>query len=139
MRSHGRDCPDRKVNEVLRVSGPFEEFLRRKVAVLEEHCAAVGRGVSQIEMTAGCKPLIRDTELEARRAWEALMAHNRTPMSTVENDETFWIGTPEQVAERMVGARELGFHTFIAEMPAPYDDETLVRLIGEVKPMVESG
>jgi hypothetical protein len=32
--------------------------------------------------------------------------------------------------------KRLGFHTVIAEMAAPYDDETLERLIGEVKPMV---
>jgi alkanesulfonate monooxygenase SsuD/methylene tetrahydromethanopterin reductase-like flavin-dependent oxidoreductase (luciferase family) len=113
------------------------EFLRRKVAILAEHCAKVGRDMSQIELTEGCKPVIRDTEAEARRAWEALMAHNRTPMSWVDDDDTFWIGTADQIAERMVGARALGFHTFIAEMPAPYDDETLERLIGEVKPLVE--
>ncbi|HEY8170230.1 MAG TPA: LLM class flavin-dependent oxidoreductase, partial [Candidatus Limnocylindria bacterium] len=113
------------------------EFLRHKLAVLGEHCAAVGRDMSEIELTAGCKPLIRDTEAEARRAWEAQMAHNRTPMSSVEDDDTFWVGTPDQVAERIVEARALGFHTFIGEMPAPYDDETLARWIGEVKPMVE--
>jgi alkanesulfonate monooxygenase SsuD/methylene tetrahydromethanopterin reductase-like flavin-dependent oxidoreductase (luciferase family) len=113
------------------------EFLRHKVAVLGEHCAAVGRDMSEIKLTAGCKPLIRDTEAEARRAWESQMAHNRTPMSSVEDDDTFWVGTPDQVAERMVEARALGFHTFIGEMPAPYDDETLARWIGEVKPMVE--
>ena len=36
-------------------------------------------------------------------------------------------------------ARELGFNTAIAEIPAPYDDETLVRFIGEVKPLVDRG
>ena len=35
--------------------------------------------------------------------------------------------------------KALGFHTFIAEMPAPYDGETLERWIGEVKPMVDAG
>ncbi len=35
--------------------------------------------------------------------------------------------------------RDLGFHTFIAELPAPYDPETIDRWIGEVKPMVEAG
>jgi alkanesulfonate monooxygenase SsuD/methylene tetrahydromethanopterin reductase-like flavin-dependent oxidoreductase (luciferase family) len=65
------------------------------------------------------------------------MAHNRTPMSDVEDDDTFWVGTPEQVAEEMRARAELGFHTFIAEMAAPYDVETLERWIGEVKPMVE--
>ena len=67
------------------------------------------------------------------------MAHNRTPMSDVEADDTFWVGTPEQVAEQMIERREIGFSTFLAEMAAPYDDETLERWIGEVKPMVEAG
>jgi len=113
------------------------EFLRHKVSVLQEHCAAVGRDITEIELTVGCKPLIRDTEAEARRAWEAQMAHNRTPMSEVADDDTFWIGTPDQIVERMVEARALGFDTFIAEMPAPYDEETLGRWIGQVKPLVE--
>ena len=38
----------------------------------------------------------------------------------------------------IAGRSELGFHTFIAEMAAPYDDETLERWIGEVKPMVDA-
>ena len=65
------------------------------------------------------------------------MALNRTPMSDVDDDDSFWVGTVEQIAERMRASRELGFHTFIAEVPAPYDVETLERWIGEVKPMVE--
>ncbi|HJT64624.1 MAG TPA: LLM class flavin-dependent oxidoreductase [Candidatus Limnocylindria bacterium] len=114
------------------------EFLRRKVEVLREHCAAVGRDIAEIELTVGCKPVIRDTEAEARAAWEAQMAHNRTPMTEVADDDTFWIGTAGQIAERMIEARELGFDTFIAEMAAPYDHETLERWIGEVRPMVET-
>jgi alkanesulfonate monooxygenase SsuD/methylene tetrahydromethanopterin reductase-like flavin-dependent oxidoreductase (luciferase family) len=113
------------------------ETLRHKDSVLLEHCDAVGRDPSQIERTVGCKPIIRDTEAEARRVWVAQMEHNRTPMSNVENDETFWVGTPEQLAEMMVARRDIGFGTFIAEMAAPYDMETLERWIGEVKPMVD--
>jgi alkanesulfonate monooxygenase SsuD/methylene tetrahydromethanopterin reductase-like flavin-dependent oxidoreductase (luciferase family) len=114
------------------------EKLRHKVEVLRGHCEAVGRDIADIEMTAGCKPIIRDSESEARRAWEAQMEHNRTPMSSVEDDDTFWVGTPELVAERMVERRELGFTTFLAEMAAPFDDETLTRWIGEVKSMVDA-
>ena len=66
------------------------------------------------------------------------MAHNRTPMANVESDDTFWVGTPEQVAARMIERRDLGFTTFLAELAAPYDDETLFRWIGEVKPMVDA-
>ncbi len=114
------------------------EKLRHKIEVLRGHCEAVGRDMAEIELTCGCKPVIRDTEAEARRVWEAQMAHNRTPMSAVEGDSTFWIGTPDLVAQRMIERRELGFTTFLAEMAAPYDDETLDRWIGEVKPMVDA-
>src|SRR3990170_643155 len=113
------------------------EKLRHKDEVLRRHCDDVGRDESEILRTAGCKPIIRDTEAEARRLWEAQIEHNRTPMSDVLDDDTFWVGTPEQVAEKMIERRDIGFSTFLAEMAAPYDDETLARWIGEVKPMVE--
>jgi len=111
--------------------------LRHKVDVLRAHCEAVGRDFGEIELTCGCKPIIRDTEAEARRVWEAQMAHNRTPMSEVETDDTFWVGTPEQVAQHMIERKALGFHTFIAELAAPFDDETIERWIGEVKPLAD--
>ena len=114
------------------------DLLRHKDEVLRRHCQDVGRDETQIERTAGCKPVIRDTRDAARQAWEEQMALNRTPMRDVEDDDTFWVGTPEDVAERMHERREIGFHTFIAEIPAPYDRETLERWIGEVKPMVEA-
>jgi alkanesulfonate monooxygenase SsuD/methylene tetrahydromethanopterin reductase-like flavin-dependent oxidoreductase (luciferase family) len=113
------------------------DVLRHKVEVLHRHCADVGRDPAEIEMTVGCKPIIRDTEADARQVWEAQMAHNRTPMADVIDDNTFWVGTPEQVAEKMIARRALGFGTFIAELAAPFDDETITRWIGEVKPMVD--
>ncbi|HEX5039231.1 MAG TPA: LLM class flavin-dependent oxidoreductase [Candidatus Limnocylindria bacterium] len=114
------------------------EFLQRKVEVLHRHCDDVGRDPAEIEFSAGCKPIIRDTSEEAHRLWEAQMEHNRTPMADVANDSTFWVGTPDEVAQKMVERKALGFHTFIAELAAPYDDETLERWIGEVKPMVDA-
>ena len=56
----------------------------------------------------------------------------------MEGDLTFWTGTPEQIAETMIGYRRIGFHTFIVELPAPYDDETIETLMTVVKPMVEA-
>ncbi len=114
------------------------EKLRHKDAVLREHCEVVGRDSAEILRTVGCKPIIRDTEAEARRVWEAQMAHNRTPMADVIDDNTFWVGTPDQIAARMVACRDIGFATFLAELAAPYDTETLERWIGEVKPMVDA-
>ncbi len=113
------------------------EKLAHKVDVLRRHCDEVGRDIAEIELTCGCKPVIRSTEGEARRVWEAQMAHNRTPLSGVEHDDTFWVGTPEQVAQQMISRGALGFETFIAELAAPFDDETIERWIGEVKPMVD--
>lgn len=115
------------------------EFLAHKVEVLGRHCVDVGRDPAQIEFTVGCKPIIRDSEAEARRVWRSWMDLNQTPMAKVENDATFWPGTPEQIAERLLEVKPLGFNTAIAEIPAPYDDETLERFIGQVKPLVDRG
>ena len=113
------------------------EKLRHRISVLRVHCEAVGRDFGGIELTCGCKPIIRSTEAQARRVWQAQMEHNRTPMGDVENDSTFWVGTPEQVAQKMIERRELGFTTFIGELAAPFDDETIERWIAEVKPIVD--
>ena len=109
-----------------------------KLEVLKRHCDEIGRDIGEIELTIGCKPLIRDTAAEARRVWEAQMAHNRTPLANVEDDTTFWLGTPDDLARMMIERKRLGFTTFLAELPAPFDDETLERWIGEVKPMVDA-
>lgn len=115
------------------------EVMRHKVDVLRGHCEAVGRDIGEIEFTLGLKVCIRDSQAEAERVWREHMEHNRTPMSEVEDDDTFWNGTPEQLAERLAPYVELGFHTAISEMPAPYDVESLERFIGQVKPLVERG
>jgi alkanesulfonate monooxygenase SsuD/methylene tetrahydromethanopterin reductase-like flavin-dependent oxidoreductase (luciferase family) len=127
-----------KYADMWNAMGPLE-VVTRKVEVLKQHCEAVGRDPSEIEFTLGCKVTIRDSEAEAVKVWKAAMAHNRTPMANVENDATFWNGTPEQLAERLAPYVELGFSTAITENPAPYDTETLERFIGQVKPLVDRG
>jgi alkanesulfonate monooxygenase SsuD/methylene tetrahydromethanopterin reductase-like flavin-dependent oxidoreductase (luciferase family) len=115
--------------------GPLD-LMTHKLDVLREHCAAVGRDFAEIELTLGIKATIRDTEAEAIEVWKAAMAHNKTPLANVENDFTFWNGTAEQLADRLRPYVELGFRTVISEQPAPYDTETLERLIGEVVPLI---
>ena len=75
-------------------------------------------------------------EAEAVRVWHDAMNHNRTPMANVEDDDTFWNGTSEQLADRLRPYVQLGFRTVISEQPAPYDVETFERLIGEVAPLL---
>lgn len=98
----------------------------------------MGRDPAAIERTLGCKVTIRSTEAEAEKVRRAILEHNRTPMSRVEGDVSFWTGTAEQIAETMVSYRKVGFHTFIVELPAPYDRETIESLVNVVKPMVEA-
>jgi alkanesulfonate monooxygenase SsuD/methylene tetrahydromethanopterin reductase-like flavin-dependent oxidoreductase (luciferase family) len=118
-------------------TGGEPEKLAHKLEVLRGHCGAVGRDIAEIELTVGCKPLIRDSREEARRAWTEQMAHNRTSPDLSEDDAT-WVGTPADVAQAMRARTSLGFRTFIAELAAPYDAETMERWITEVRPMVDA-
>ena len=81
------------------------EIVTHKDEILRAHCADVGRDPAAIERTVGCKITIRSTEAEAERVRRAMLAHNRTPLAAVDGDVTFWTGTPEQIAETMVGYR----------------------------------
>jgi alkanesulfonate monooxygenase SsuD/methylene tetrahydromethanopterin reductase-like flavin-dependent oxidoreductase (luciferase family) len=112
--------------------------LARKDAILREHCEAVGRDDREIERTVGCKITIRSTDEEAQRALEGILRHNTLTPADIEGDHTFWTGSPERIAETMIAYRRVGFHTFLVECPAPYDAETLERLMSDVKPLVEA-
>ncbi len=117
--------------------GPLE-VMAHKVDVLKRHCDEVGRDVNEIEFTLGVKFTLRDSKEEADRVWRAAMEHNRTPMSEVEDDDTFWNGSPEEMADKLRPYVDLGFRTVISEQPAPYDVETLERFVGEVKPLIDA-
>lgn len=115
------------------------EVMAHKVEVLRGHCEAVGRDIGEIEFTLGVKLTIRDSKAEAEQVRWAAIEHNRTPRSEVEDDDTFWEGSPEEIADRLRPYVDLGFSTVISEQPAPYDIETLERFIGEVKPLIDAG
>jgi alkanesulfonate monooxygenase SsuD/methylene tetrahydromethanopterin reductase-like flavin-dependent oxidoreductase (luciferase family) len=118
--------------------GPLD-VMARKVDVLRGHCDAVGRDIGDIEFTLGVKFTIRDSEAEADRVWKSAMADNKTPLANVENDDTFWNGTPEQLAEKLAPYVELGFTTVFSEEPAPFSVETFERFIGAGKPRIDRG
>jgi alkanesulfonate monooxygenase SsuD/methylene tetrahydromethanopterin reductase-like flavin-dependent oxidoreductase (luciferase family) len=115
------------------------ERLAAKDAVLRDHCADVGRDPSAIERTVSAKLVIRDTEDEAHEVWSAQMARNRCPEEDWDDSTELWLGPPARIAHELLQRCEVGFHTFIGMLAAPFDAETIDRLIGEVKPLVESG
>jgi alkanesulfonate monooxygenase SsuD/methylene tetrahydromethanopterin reductase-like flavin-dependent oxidoreductase (luciferase family) len=112
------------------------EELRHKDEVLRAHCDAVGRDEAEIERSVTCRIAIRDTEAAAQRVWAEQMVANHVPREDwAEANPMF--GTPEQVAHEIRACVEVGVRTIILETPFPSDVETIERLIGEVKPMVE--
>jgi F420-dependent oxidoreductase-like protein len=108
------------------------ERVKQKDEVLRRWCDEVGRDQSEIERTLqGGSPVIRDTVEEAKRAGQVIAEQN----GWTEHRGPF--GTPETIAEPLVPQIELGFHHVYFDLPAPYDRETLERLQGEVKPLLE--
>jgi len=112
---------------------PVDE-LRRKIEILQAHGEAVGRDTSAIERTLYLAVAIRDDPGEAERVYAAAMAANGADAARVERA---LCGPPAMIAERMRPYLDLGFSHFIADLPSPYDEETMERLIGEVKPLLD--
>ena len=109
------------------------EQVAAKDAILRAHCDAVGRDPESIERSLGCKVTIRSTEAEAKRVEAAWLEHNRTPPERMEGDVSVWTGTPQQIADTIGSYRAVGFDTFIVELPAPYDVETMESLATVVR------
>ena len=110
------------------------ENVRRKEAILLQHCETVGRDPAEIERTTGLgSVIIRDSRAEAVRVQKAIFAGN--------GDADVWtdqpVGTPEDVAERIAPFLEIGYRHLIAGFPSPYDEESMTRLMTEVRPMLE--
>ena len=101
------------------------DAVRAKLATLDEHCRAVGRDRSVIELTISFPITIRDT---AKRA--AAAAAERFAVNGVENagPGPHLFGPPSLVADAIAPYRDLGFSTVIVRLPAPFDRETIERM-----------
>jgi F420-dependent oxidoreductase-like protein len=112
------------------LGGGFKQ-VERKEKILREHCEAVGRDEREIERTTGIGPVfIRDSREEAEKVFKATFAHN--------GGANLWddapVGTPEDLVERLQPYLGIGYRHFVAAVPSPYDEESMTRLITEVKP-----
>ena len=104
--------------------GGVERF-KRKIGILEEHCAAVGRDIAEIAFSCGPYVCIRDDPADALAALNAALAPYD---DSAQDGEDTWVGPPERIAERWRPFAELGVTLAIADLPVPYDRETIERL-----------
>jgi F420-dependent oxidoreductase-like protein len=123
-----------KYGDACNLGGSLET-VRRKEAILRHHCEEVGRDEREIERTTNLGVVvIRDSREEARRLFEEQFARNR--IGRLWEDQP--VGTPEDVVERLAPYLEIGYRHLIAGFPATYDEESMTRLITEVKPALEA-
>ncbi|MDP8905116.1 MAG: TIGR03560 family F420-dependent LLM class oxidoreductase [Chloroflexota bacterium] len=113
------------------VGGDLER-VRHKDEVLRRWCEEVGRDHRQIERTLqGGSVVLRRDPAEARRVAAEIGRHNggwRGPDKAT---------TADQLVERFAPYLELGFRHIYFDLPAPFDMETLERLVTEVRPALE--
>jgi len=122
-----------KYGDACNLGGGLES-VRRKEAILRRHCDEVGRDEREIERTTGIGVVvIRDSREEARRLFEEQFARNR--IGRLWEDQP--VGTPEDVIEKLAPYLGIGYRHLIAGFPATYDEESMTRLITEVKPALE--
>ncbi|HJP72014.1 MAG TPA: hypothetical protein VJ975_09875, partial [Candidatus Limnocylindria bacterium] len=120
--------------DACNLGGGFEN-VKRKDEILRRHCEEVGRDESEIERTVGVGTcVIRDDPAVAQRDFEAMFERNGN--ARLWKDQL--VGTPEQIAEKLRPFLGIGFRHLIVGFPAPYDAESMERLVTEVKPMLEA-
>lgn len=124
-----------KYGDMNNVGGGVE-MVRHKEAILRQHCELVGRDEREIERTTGVGVVvIRDSHAEAQRVFDEQFARNRITKQWTDQP----VGTPEEVAERLAPYLEIGYRHLVAGFPSSYDEESMTRLITEVKPLLERG
>ncbi len=110
--------------------------VKRKEAILLQHCETVRRDPSEIERTTSLGTvIIRDSRTEAEEVLREVFAANG--QADLWEDQP--VGTVEEVAERLAPFVELGYRHLIAGFPSPYDEESMTRLQTEVRPLLERG
>jgi F420-dependent oxidoreductase-like protein len=110
------------------------DVIRRKIGILREHCAAVGRNPEEISVTANIGIIVRDNASSVRQRLDEIGPVAGFPDYAASNQP---YGTPETVAQRLAEYAAAGVREIIAVMPAPYDRETIERLATEVRPRLQ--
>jgi alkanesulfonate monooxygenase SsuD/methylene tetrahydromethanopterin reductase-like flavin-dependent oxidoreductase (luciferase family) len=113
------------------------ETIERKIAILREHCRDVGREFADIELTVGANIVIRKDRASAEAVYaDQLRVNHATAETNVTQPHQRWIGTVDDIVERIRAYIAVGVQGLIVEMPAPFDVETIRTLAEEVRPQL---
>jgi F420-dependent oxidoreductase-like protein len=125
----------------------LEDF-ERKVQILKEHCASVGRNPDEIELSIHGDVIIAETEAEVQEFVQELIDEGMNRRyrgkglwEPVSREEFFWgkiIGTPAQCAEQIKKFMKLGATYFIPYFYKTVERETHKLFAEEVIPLVKS-
>ena len=117
------------------------EELRRREELLRGYSAEIGRDEREIERTFNTGPvIIRDSTAEAVRVLEQIYEHNGAAQTwNGRRAESQPVGSPEKVADLLRPYVEQGYRHVVVGFPAPYDEETMNRLVHEVAPLLAQG
>ena len=89
--------------------GDVEE-VREQLGILDEHCAAVGRDLAEIELTISFPIIIRD-DRGGGRAHGTPSCAGTTASPEIERGAHTWLGPPRRSRRRIRPYVELGFRT----------------------------
>lgn len=97
--------------------------VRRKLAVLAGHCAAVGRDPATVTTTRLAGLVVEPTSAAALARAEGIRAARGISVEAFAG--SFISGDPDTVAEAVLGLLEAGLDGLIVHLPDPYDPEAL--------------
>ncbi|HLG13361.1 MAG TPA: LLM class F420-dependent oxidoreductase [Blastocatellia bacterium] len=111
-------------------------LFQHKLAVLADHCAAVGRNIDDIEITWAGTTLVTDSKAKLDQLVQRMAkAFGRSPEDV---EAGFLVGSVEEIRERVGRLKEAGVTHFILSLAAPFDRETIHRFAEEVIPAFRS-
>jgi F420-dependent oxidoreductase-like protein len=113
-----------KYGDACNVGGGNPEVCRRKLEVLKRHCDNLGRDFDQLTRSTSVEPLVL-LEPGADPAKATAPFRGDTPYE--EFRQRGWVGTPDEVAERIRAVAETGINYVIVYIPRVAYDQTMMR------------
>ena len=101
------------------VGGPYEIYLR-KMDILRKHCENVGRDFNEIVLTYGGTVIIDREEKNVRKKFEEYEPNRIRGTRYEEMRERTFLGTPEEIAEKIEKFKKIGVKEIYLFFPYAY-------------------